>query len=99
MKRTYLMFFMFLLFTFVHNLISAVLDYEEGVFFSLALVSGLAFIVSLVYTIFLYIKEDRMDELWKFGWLGLIGLSGFLPCFGPLYFGLYGFFGFFGLKK
>ena len=97
-RRTYILIGLFLLFVLLHNFVSAVLDIEEVIFFLCGLLSGVLFILSVLYTTLLYIRQHRPQDLWTLGWLGLLGLVGFLPNFGPMFFGLYGFFGYFGLK-
>ncbi len=98
-RRIYYLFGLFILFAFLHNVVSAILDVEGGFFFVLALISGFSFIGFLLYTVLVALRKGTLAELWSLGWLGLLGLIGFLPQFGPMFFGLYGFFGFFGLKR
>lgn len=83
----------------LHNLTYGLLGIEEPIFFLLTLLFFFAFIVSVVYNIFTYIKEGEPKDLWKLGWLGLFGPLGFIPRFGASFYGLYGFFAFFGLEK
>ena len=69
------------------------------VFFFLSIASFLAFIVYfLIGTIIRVIKKKPADW-WKLGFIGLMGLLGFIPQFGPRFYGLYGFFALFGLKN
>jgi hypothetical protein len=98
-KRTYILFGLFIFLSLLHNLMYSLFPTEGGVFFVLGLVTGILFILSMVYTIFICLNGKDAGELWPLGWLGLVGLVGFIPQFGPLFFGLYGFFGFFGLKR
>jgi hypothetical protein len=98
-RLSYFFFFLALVSSLLHNLISGFFGIEEPVFFSLFLFFSAAFLISLVFNIFNYKKKGQPKDLWKLGWLGLLGLIGFLPRFGPGFYGFYGLFGFFGLKK
>jgi hypothetical protein len=98
-KTTYLLLVGGVVASIIHNLIYGAFLVEEPVFFFLALILFLAFVVSVFYNFFTYKTQGKPKDLWKLGWLGLLGLIGFLPNFGPGFYGLYGFFGFFGLKK
>jgi len=96
---SYLLLILALAAAFLHNAVYGLFLIEEPVFFSLTLLFFLAFVVSVGYNVYLYSQKGQPKDLWKLGWLGILGLVGFLPGFGPNFFGLYGFFGFFGLKK
>jgi hypothetical protein len=80
----------------IHNFIYAIFRIEEAVLFITALMLTLIFAVSVIYNVLTYINKGEPKDVWKMGWLGLIGILGvFAP---PLIF-FYGFFAFFGLKK
>lgn len=57
LKLAFLFLVLFFVFAFLHNAIYAVFKFEEGVAFTLALVSGGFFISSLIYTLVLFIKN------------------------------------------
>lgn len=98
-KIIYILFGLIIISAILHNLISALFDIEEPIFFSLSLLFILGFILSVIYNIITYIREGEPRDLWKLGFLGLLGLIGFHPNFGPGFYGFYGFFGFFGARK
>ena len=83
----------------IHNLVYALFNFEEPVFFFISLLAFLGFLLSIPFNIVTYKLKGKPKDLWKLGWLGLIGLLGFLPWFGYGFYGFYGFFGFFGLRK
>lgn len=83
---------------FLHNAVYGLFLVEEPIFFSLTLLLALVFIISIGYNTYTHIRKGKPKDLWRLGWLGIMGLVGFLPSFGPGFFGLYGFFAFFGLK-
>ena len=98
-KQTQLPFWLFgtaILAVVFHNFFSAAFQMEEGIFFSLALLLILAFVVSVVYVVTNFVRTGKPKDLWKLGWLGIFGLLGI---FTPNLYGFFGFFGFFGLRK
>lgn len=98
-KRTYAFLGLFFLFVVLHNFASWLIGSEEAVFFLLSLASGAGFAIALIFYTLVFIKTGQPKDWWKTGWLGLLGLAGFLPGFGAKYFGLYGLFGLFGLRR
>lgn len=83
----------------LHNFIYGLFGIEEPVFFFLTLVLLSAFIISTVYNVFTYIRYGKPKDIWKLGWLGLFGLIGLIPTFGPGLYAFFGFYAFFGLKR
>jgi len=57
LKLSLLFLVLFFVFAVLHNAIYAVFKFEEGVAFTLALVSGGLFIGSLLYSLFLFVKN------------------------------------------
>lgn len=98
-KITYILFGLAVLSAILHNLIYGIFQLEEPVFFMLAILSFLAFIVALVYNLVLYLTKGKPKDVWKLAFLGLFGLIGLIPNFGPGFYGFFGLFGFFGAKK
>jgi hypothetical protein len=96
---TYLLLILAILSVIVHNFFYAFFQVEEAVFFNLALLLILGFVVSIVYNFIVYTKRGKPKDLWKLGWLGLFGLLGLIPGFGFGFLGFFGFFGFLGQKK
>lgn len=81
-----------------HNLIYELFGVEEPVFFSLALLLALVFVVSVAADVYSYLNKGKPKDIWKLGWLGLLGLFGAIT--GNLAFtAFYVFFAFFGFKK
>ncbi len=98
-EATYWLFGSAVLTIILHNLLAAILDFEEPLFFFLALLLLLGFAASVIFNVITYWQKGQPKDIWKLGWLGLIGLLGVLPQFNPGLYGFYGFFGFFGLRK
>ena len=96
-KITYILFSLATLFVVLHNAFYGFFKVEEPVFFVLALISILAFFISVFKNTFSYIKRGEPKDLWKLGFLGLFGLIGLVT--NPGLYGFFGFFGFFGLKR
>jgi len=80
----------------IHNFIYAVFQFEEAILFLTSLFLILGFTASVIYNILTYINRGQPKDIWKMGWLGLIGI---LSIFAPPLILFYGFFAFFGLKK
>lgn len=98
-KITYIFFGLAILSSILHNLIYGIFKLEEPVFFMLAILAFLAFVVAVIYNLIRYLIKGQPKDLWKLAFLGLFGLIGLIPNFGPGFYGFFGFFGFFGAKK
>lgn len=96
-KITYILFGSAILSIILYNAIYGIFKIEEPVFFILALVFLLLFVISVIYNTISYIKKDEPKDLWKLGWIGLFGLLGLVGS--PGLYGFFGFFGFFGAKR
>lgn len=76
-KITYWLFFSFLLFTLIHNLMSAVWGIEEATFFLLALLSLAGFLISVIVNLIAFLCKGKPNDIWKLGYLGIFGILGF----------------------
>ena len=98
-KSIYLTFLCALVFIVLHNYLFFLLGKEEGVFFTAAFLSLLAFVFSVGYSLVEYVTEKKPDDLWKTGFLGILGFLGFVPHLSQIFFGFFGFLLFFIVKK
>ena len=80
----------------IHNAIYAIFGVEESIFFFVSLVLILAFWISIIYDINIYLTKGQPADIWKLGFLGVFGV---LSIFAPIMIIFYGFFIFFGLRK
>ena len=80
----------------LHNFIYAIFQVEEAMLMLITLLLVLGFIISIIYNVLLYINQGKPTDIWKMGWLGVLGS---LCLFAPALVVFYGFFAFFGLKK
>ena len=83
----------------IHNAVFAVSRFEEPVFFILSLLLILSFFLSIIYSIYTYIRYKRPVDIYRLGFLGLLGLIALIPGFNDNFFAFFSFFAFFGLKK
>jgi hypothetical protein len=56
-KKPILLFLLFIVFTILHNAFYAIFKFEEPVFFFLALLSALLFLISVIYNIIIFIRK------------------------------------------
>lgn len=80
----------------IHNLFYALTARMEMTFLLLSIILVAAFYVSVVYNIITYLNRKKPKDIWKMGWLGVLGI---LSIFIPAMITFYGFFALFGLKK
>jgi len=80
----------------LHNFIYVIFQIEEAILLIMTLVLFFGFVVSVIYNVLLYINQGKPTDIWKMGWLGVLGS---LSLFAPALIVFYGFFAFFGLKK
>ncbi len=80
----------------IHNFFYALTGKEELTFFLLAIILIAAFCVSVIYNIITFLNKGEPKDIWKMGWLGILGV---LAIFIPAMITFYGFFALFGLKK
>jgi len=83
----------------LHNAFFMVFNIEEGVLFLLALLAATAFVGSLIYNLIIHRKTGEPKDLWKIGFLGLLGLAGFIPGMNVSFFLAFAFFGFFYIRE
>jgi len=83
----------------LHNVFYGLFKVEEPVFFTLALASISAFVLSVVWVTLGYLKTKEPKDLWKLSWLGFLGLFGLLPGSNLGFLGFFGFFGFLGMRR
>lgn len=62
----------------LHNYMYFLLKKEEGVFFVIALLSLMALVSAVIYSLSKYVTEKKPDDLWKAGFLGILGFLGFI---------------------
>lgn len=98
-KYLYFSFLSSLVSIIVHNLTSVFIGKEEWLFFCLAILFAVAFLVLLFYTTMEFIITKEPSDLWKAGFLGFFGLIGLIPGFGPSFFGFFCFFGLIGTRE
>ncbi len=97
-KITYILLGLSVFSVLFHNLIYTEFGVQEPVFFFVACVAALAFLVSVGGDLFLYSRKGRPKDIWKLGYIGLIGVLGGVT--GVLAFtAFFAFFAFFGFKK
>jgi len=82
----------------LHNCLYFLLKKEEGVFFVIALLSLMALVSAVIYSLSKYVTEKKPDDLWKAGFLGILGFLGFIPQLGQIFFGFFALILFFVLK-
>jgi len=97
-KITYILFGLAVLSVILHNAFYGIFKIEEAVFFTLASIFLLGFVISAIYDVILVLRKKGPDDIWKLGFLGIFGLLGLIPGFSPGFYGFFGFFGFFGAK-
>jgi len=98
-KITYLLFASTIISIILHNAIFGVFQIEEAFFFILSLLLALAFLLSVLYNLYTYIRHRKPKDIWKLGFIGLFALIAVIPGFPYSLFGFFAFFAFFGLKK
>lgn len=80
----------------IHTLIFTFTGYEEPTLFFLTFILIASFLIAVIYDITTFLNQGKPKDLWKLGWLGVLGsLSLWLW---PMVF-FYVFFAFFGLNK
>ena len=57
----------------LHHVLSSARNTEEAAFFVLTLVLTVGFVASVLYNTVSYIRKGKPDDLWKLGWIGLLG--------------------------
>ena len=77
-KRTYCLFLAFIVFTLLHNFVSGLLEGEEAVFFLLAVLLFLLFMVSVVINLITFFSKEIPSDIWKLGFVGILGVSAFI---------------------
>ncbi|MDX9893012.1 MAG: hypothetical protein RB292_01170 [Patescibacteria group bacterium] len=80
----------------IHNVWYAIFKTEEASFFILTLILITAFFASVIYNIITYLNRGEPADIWKMGWLGVVGV---LTPWASILVIFYAFFAFFGLKK
>ena len=98
-KTTFWLFGLVVLAIGLHNFLISAFQFDEQFFFILTFIFALAFVISLLYDVWIYSLNKKPKDMWFLGWLGLLGLLGLLPGFSFGLFGFFGFFGFWGLKR
>lgn len=98
-KLTYIFFAGIVLGSIIHNFGSAILGFEEPVFFFVSILSIPAFFISAIYTLIRRLVKGEPKDIWKLGFLGLLGLVTIMPNFRPVFYIWFAFFGFFIFKK
>ena len=93
---TYLTLILMVSSVFLHNGVSALIGFEEPVFFLLSLLLALFLIVAISYNTYTFLTKGEPKDLWQLGWLGILGVLGVF--YQPTWFGLFGFFSYFGTK-
>ncbi len=61
----------------VHNVLLGAFKVKDVVFLMLGSLAFLAFLLYLVYVIIIYFKEKEPADVWKLGYIGILGLFGF----------------------
>lgn len=79
----------------INNILNRILKTESGIFYYPAVYLFLAFFLLIIFNIVYYAIKRKPADLWRLGWLGIIGLLGF---FDPGLYVFFVFFGFFGQK-
>lgn len=97
-KAIYLTFLLSVFSSITHNYLYFALGKEEGVFFILSILSFIAFVLAIINSVTKLVTEEKANDLWKIGFLSLIGFLGFVPQIGMVFFGFFGFLLFFSLK-
>jgi hypothetical protein len=83
-----------------HNMIYALFGVEEGLFILLSIAAFVLFQVTALKSFFGYKKTGEPKDLWKLGFLGLLGPIYVFVFHLPLGFlGFLGFFGYFSFYK
>jgi len=98
-QMTYFFFGFMVLFIMLHTIFYGLMGSGDLFFLFLTLVMIAGFCISIFINLYSYMLTGEPKNIWQLGWLGLAGLVGLLPDYGPDFYGLFGFFGFFGTKK
>jgi len=80
----------------VYSLIYAFTGYREPTLFFLIFILLASFLLAVISDIITYLNQGKPKDLWKLGWLGVLG--GLSLWVWPMVF-FYVFFAFFGLKR
>jgi hypothetical protein len=97
-KSIYITFLISVFSIVAHNYLYWKLGKEEGVFFVLAFLGMISFVFAIIAALTKLVTEKKPEDLWKIGFLFLLGFLGFIPDLGYFFFGFFGFFLFFVLK-
>lgn len=79
-----------------HNLLYTLLGREEVISFIITAALLLGFLISVLVNVITYFRSRQPHDIWRLGWLGVLGVFGFVLHAPRLYvlFALYVFFGF-----
>ncbi|RKY31321.1 MAG: hypothetical protein DRP74_05120 [Candidatus Omnitrophota bacterium] len=97
-KPPYWLLLIFLIIAVLHNALYGYFQ-KEYICFVVALIVSILFFLLISYAIFFYIQTGKPKDLWKFAFLGLLGLLGFNYDLGRCFFAFFALFSLFVFVK